>query len=100
MLLRPSLRSPGPYAACVAEIETAPEWQPPPLPRRLTDPVRPVLVGAALWVVALVVLALVGGPGPWLWASVVGVGLGGIGLSVLWLQRRADARGSRGAQKL
>ncbi len=84
----------------MAEIETAPEWQPPPLPTRLTDPVRPVLVGAALWVVALIVLAVAGGPGPWLWASVVGVGLGGIGLSVLALQRRANARGSRGAQKL
>lgn len=77
-----------------------PDWQPPPLPRRLTDPVRPVLVGVAVWVVALVVLLVVGGPSPWLWACVVGVALGGIGLSVLALQRRAVARGSKGAQKL
>jgi Flp pilus assembly protein TadB len=77
-----------------------PDWQPPALPRRLTDPVRPVLVGALAWLVALVVLLVAGGPGPWVWACVVGVGLGGIGLSVLALQRRANARGSKGAQKL
>jgi hypothetical protein len=36
----------------------------------------------------------------WVWACVVGVGLGVVGLVVLGLQRRANARGSRGAQKL
>jgi hypothetical protein len=36
----------------------------------------------------------------WLWACVVGVGLGALGLGILALQRRAVARGSRGAQKL
>jgi cyanate permease len=77
-----------------------PDWQPPALPRRLTDPVRPVLVGAVVWLVALVVLLVVGGSTPWVWACVVGVGLGGVGLSVLALQRRANARGSKGAQKL
>ncbi|WP_018334181.1 DUF2530 domain-containing protein [Actinomycetospora chiangmaiensis] len=77
-----------------------PDWQPPPLPRRLTDPVPPVLVGVAVWVVALIVLAVVGGSGPWLWACVVGIALGGVGLGVLGLTRRANARGSKGAQKL
>ncbi|MDL5155754.1 DUF2530 domain-containing protein [Actinomycetospora termitidis] len=77
-----------------------PDWQPPPLPRRLTEPVRPVVVGMAVWVVALVVVALAGGSTAWLWACVVGVGLGLVGLTVLAVQRRAVARGSKGAQKL
>ncbi|MEJ2868973.1 DUF2530 domain-containing protein [Actinomycetospora sp. OC33-EN08] len=77
-----------------------PDWQPPPLPRRLTDPVRPVLVGMGVWVVALVVVLLAGGSTPWVWACVVGVGLGVVGLSVLAVQRAAAARGSKGAQKL
>ena len=80
-------------------------WQPPPLPRRLTDPVPVILVGSAVWLAALVVLGALALTGTrpadvWLWACVVGVGLGVIGLGVLALQRRANARGSRGAQKL
>jgi hypothetical protein len=80
-------------------------WQPPPLPRRLTDPVPVVLLGSAVWLAAFVVLgvlALTGDrpPDAWLWACAVGVGLGGLGLAVLAWQRRASARGSRGAQKL
>ncbi|HEY2191051.1 MAG TPA: DUF2530 domain-containing protein [Actinomycetospora sp.] len=80
-------------------------WQPPPLPRRLTDPVPVILAGSVLWLAALVVLGvlLLTGARPadaWLWACVVGVGLGALGLGVLALQRRAVARGSRGAQKL
>ncbi|MCD2192307.1 DUF2530 domain-containing protein [Actinomycetospora endophytica] len=80
-------------------------WQPPPLPRRLTDPVPVVLLGSAVWLVAFVVLGVLALSGArpadaWLWACAVGVGLGALGLGVLALQRRAGARGSRGAQKL
>ncbi len=80
-------------------------WQPPPLPRRLTDPVPVILVGSVIWLAGLVVLGALAFTGtrpvdPWLWACVVGVGLGAVGLGVLALQRRAVARGSRGAQKL
>jgi uncharacterized protein DUF2530 len=80
-------------------------WQPPPLPRRLTDPVPVILAGSAIWVAALAVLGVLTLTGTrpvdvWLWACVVGVGLGAVGLGVLALQRRANARGARGAQKL
>ena len=80
-------------------------WQPPPLPRRVTDPVPVILTGSAVWLVALVVLGVLALTGTraadvWLWACVVGVGLGVVGLGVLTLQRRANARGARGAQKL
>lgn len=79
--------------------------EPPPLPRRLTDPVPAVLVGSALWLVALVVLGVLGLTGvrpldAWFWAAAVGLGLGALGLGVLALQRRANRRGSKGAQKL
>jgi hypothetical protein len=75
------------------------------LPRRLTDAVPVILTGSALWLVALVVLGVLALTGArpadaWWWACVVGVGLGLLGLGILALQRRALARGSRGAQKL
>lgn len=77
-------------------------WQPPALPRALSDPVRVIAVGTAVWLVALVVLgvlALVGTrpADAWLGACGVGVGLGLFGLTVVTLQRRATARGDRGA---
>jgi Protein of unknown function (DUF2530) len=80
-------------------------WQPPPLPRRLTDAVPVILTGSVVWVAALVVLGALALTGlrpadAWLWACVVGVGLGVLGLGILALQRRAVARGSRSAQKL
>ena len=80
-------------------------WQPPPLARRLTDPVPVIAVGSALWAVALAVLgvlALVGArpADAWLVACAVGLGLGVLGLGVLTLQRRAGARGDKGAQRL
>ena len=85
--------------------ETDLHTEPPPLPRRLTDPLPVVLVGLAVWVVVLVVLglpALMGSRplGVWFWAAVIGIGLGVLGLGVLAWQRRANRRGSKGAQKL
>lgn len=79
--------------------------EPPPLPARLTDPVPVVLAGAALWAVAAVVLGVLALSGArpldaWFFATLVGVGLGALGLGVLALQRRAARRGSKGAQKL
>lgn len=79
--------------------------EPPPLPARLTDPVPVVLAGSALWVVAAVVLGVlaVSGARPldaWFAATLVGIGLGALGLGVLALQRRAVRRGAKGAQKL
>ena len=92
---------PGSDASPSAE----PGWQPPPLPTRLTDPVWAIGVGSALWFAGLVVLGglAVLGARPvdaWLWACVVGAALGVLGLGVLGLQRRANARGDKGAQRL
>ena len=79
--------------------------EPPPLPARLTDPVPVVVAGSALWVVGAVVLGVLALTGvrpfdAWFFATLVGVGLGMLGLGVLALQRRAVRRGSKGAQKL
>lgn len=41
-----------------------------------------VLVGTALWAVALVVLLVAGGSAQWRWTCVVGIALGGFGLFV------------------
>ena len=81
-----------------------PGWQPPALPRRLTDPIPVILVGSAVWVVVAVVLGVLGATGArpfdaWFSASLVGIGLGLLGLLVLGLQRRAARRGDKGAQR-
>ncbi|MEJ2884866.1 DUF2530 domain-containing protein [Actinomycetospora aeridis] len=78
--------------------------EPPPLPRRLTDPVPVVIAGSAVWLVVAVVLGVLAATGTrpldvWFAAALVGVGLGAVGLGVLALQRRALQRGVRGAQK-
>lgn len=85
--------------------DPVPPGEPPPLDRRLTDPVPVILVGSAVWLAALVVLGVLALTGTrpldaWFGATVVGVALGAIGLLVLGLQRRANRRGSKGAQKL
>lgn len=79
--------------------------EPPPLPRRLTDPVPVVLVASAGWVLAAAVLGVLGLTGArpldiWFAACLVGIALGALGLGVLAWQRRANRRGSKGAQKL
>jgi len=79
--------------------------EPPPLPRRLTDPVPVILVGTAIWLAVAVVLGVLAALGVrpldvWFAAALVGVALGGIGLVVLALQRRARRRGVKWAQKL
>ena len=65
---------------------------PPPL---RVDTARVVVVGAALWVVALVVLLVLGDrvDQMWTWACVAGIALAGVGLGVMRLQgqiRRHD----------
>ena len=58
---------------------------PPPL---RVDTVRVVLAGTALWVVALVVLLVLGDrvDRMWTWTCVAGIALGGVGVGVLRLQ--------------
>jgi hypothetical protein len=61
----------------------APTKQAPP-PLRV-DTVRVVLVGTALWAVALVVLLLLGDrvDRVWTWTCVAGIALAGVGLAVM-----------------
>ena len=64
------------------------ERRPDPVPAQ-TDDRRAVLVGLGLWVVALVVLLIVGFPsGTWLWTVVVGLVLGLLGMGYLTLARK------------
>jgi hypothetical protein len=58
---------------------------PPPLQ---VDTLRVVLAGTALWVVALVVLLLLGDrvDRVWTWTCVAGILLAGVGLGVMRLQ--------------
>jgi hypothetical protein len=84
-------------------IET--QKSPPPLPDRLLALPPLVYVGTGAWFVAVCVL-LVGRyvfdvfPPIWLWTALVGTALGLIGFPVMAWQRRANRRGSKGAQKI
>ena len=64
---------------------------PPPL---RVDTVRVVLAGTAVWVVALVVLLLLGDrvDRMWTWTCVAGIALAGIGLGVMRLQGHIGRR--------
>ena len=78
--------------------------EPPALPTRLTDPVPVILAGSAIWLAVVAVLGVLAAAGVrpldvWFGAALVGVGLGGVGLLVLGLQRRARRRGVKWAQK-
>ena len=64
---------------------------PPPL---RVDTVRVVLIGAALWAVALVVLLLLGDrvDRVWTWTCLAGIALAGVGLGVMRLQGQIGRR--------
>ena len=64
---------------------------PPPL---RVDTARVVLIGAALWAVALVVLLLLGDRVDriWTWTCVAGIALAGVGLGVMRLQGQIGRR--------
>ena len=64
---------------------------PPPL---RVDTARVVVVGAALWVVALVVLLVLGDrvDRMWTWTCVAGIALAGVGLGVMRLQGQIGRR--------
>ncbi|MDF0529824.1 DUF2530 domain-containing protein [Tsukamurella sp. 8F] len=73
---------------------------PPPLPRQITAPLPVVITGTALWMLAAIVTASSSSAFGDLWITcVTGVGVGAFGCSVFILQRRAAARGDRGAQQ-
>ena len=64
---------------------------PPPL---RVHTARVVLIGAALWVVALVVLLLLGDrvDRVWTWTCLAGIALAGVGLGVMRLQGQIGRR--------
>ncbi|MGY1591202.1 DUF2530 domain-containing protein [Geodermatophilus sp. SYSU D00708] len=70
----------------------APTRQAPP-PLRV-DTVRVVLIGTALWAVALVVLLLLGDrvDRVWTWTCVAGIALAGVGLAVMRRQGQLDRK--------
>ena len=67
---------------------------PPPLQ---VDTAKAVLVGAALWVVALVVLLLLGDrvDRTWIWTCVCGIVLAGLGLALMRWQGQIGPRSRR-----
>lgn len=72
--------------------------EPPPLPAALTDPRRPIAVGAVLWALAAIAAFTVPALESWRPITVAGLGVGVLGVTVFLWQRSAARRGSRGAQ--
>ncbi|MGH3824553.1 MAG: DUF2530 domain-containing protein [Pseudonocardiaceae bacterium] len=71
----------------------------PGLPRGLTDPRRAVGVGTVAWFATALVLLISGGPAAWMWACLTGGSLGLLGLAMIYWQRHAAQRGSRGVSQ-
>ena len=72
---------------------------PPPLPAGLLEPWRVIAIGAAAWLVIMVLAFSVPAMETWRPVSVAGLGTGVLGTSIFLWQRRAAQRGARGAQK-
>ncbi len=77
---------------------------PPPLPARLVALPPLILVGTAIWFLTFCVLLILRygysvTPPIWLWTALAGTVLGLIGFPIMWWQRAASRRGSRGAQR-
>jgi hypothetical protein len=78
---------------------------PAPLPQRLLALPPLVYAGTAIWFLASCALLVLRygfdlAPPIWLWTTLAGTGLGIIGLLIMWWQRTASRRGTRGAQRL
>jgi hypothetical protein len=84
--------------ASEGNLDTA-KKSPPPLPKRLVDLRLPVVAGSVVWFVAWAVLLISGTARDWQWIALAGWVLGIIGMLVMWWQRSASRRGSRGAQR-
>ena len=72
---------------------------PPPLPPGLANPRPIIVVCTSAWFAAATTLLVLRAPAEWVWACVIGVLLGFVGFTVMFLQRRAALRGSKGAQR-
>ncbi|HEV2778184.1 MAG TPA: DUF2530 domain-containing protein [Actinophytocola sp.] len=76
---------------------------PHPLPARLLALPPLIYAGTLLWLLATCTLLTLRylfdiGPPIWLWTALAGTTLGLIGLPIMWWQRTASRRGTRGAQ--
>jgi Protein of unknown function (DUF2530) len=76
---------------------------PPPLPARLLALPPVIYIGTAIWFALFCVLLVLRYafdllPPIWLWTALAGWILGLIGLAIMWWQRTASRRGTRGAQ--
>ena len=84
--------------------ETQKSQPPPPLPAGLLALPPLVYTGILLWALASCVLLVLRYafdllPPIWLWTALSGTGLGFVGLAIMWWQRTASRRGTRGAQR-
>ena len=59
----------------------------------------PVVIGTVVWLVAWVFLLATDADRDWQWIAMAGWVLGLIGMPIMWWQRSASRRGTRGAQR-
>jgi len=79
-------------------VEPGKSVEPPALPGALLE-VWPVIgIGAAAWLIAAVIAAVVPALATWRPVTLAGLGVGLLGTTIFLWQRRAARRGARGAQ--
>jgi hypothetical protein len=81
-----------------------PPAAPPPLPPRLLALPPLIYIGTATWFAVFTVLLVLRyvfdlGPPIWLWTALAGWLLGLSGIPIMWWQRTASRRGTRGSQR-
>ena len=72
---------------------------PPALPPGLANPRPIIVVCTSAWFAAALTFLVLGAPSEWVWTCLAGGLLGLVGFTVMYLQRRAALRGSKGAQR-
>lgn len=73
--------------------------EPPELAKHLLDAWIPAISGTCAWFVASVVLLVIGAAPVWIFTALAGTVLGFLGMALMFWQRSASRRGSRGAQR-
>src|SRR5699024_12626567 len=81
------------------QLATPKAVPPPELGKRLLDAWLVAVSGTVTWLVAFVVLLVLGAGDVWIYTGLSGVVVGLLGMGLMYWQQSASRRGTRGAQR-